>query len=195
MNRLNDSIWPAVLFFGTWWAVSYYDFFEHYAFFWTLGLWFTGWLAIRMLGGAAHRLGFRGWLLILQLAVGYGLFLQFVPRETITKLLLLWGVATPLVLIGSVWRRTYERFPLIRRVMKGAVFALTGAACVAVPALAWTNSADFLAELAAAGAASGSGGILLYYGWRLAEPALSGTYDARFGTQESFQQAGISDER
>ncbi len=43
-----------------------------------------------------HRLGMKGWLILLQLAVWYGLFLQFAPLHPRAAILLLWGVATPL---------------------------------------------------------------------------------------------------
>jgi len=195
MSRQSETVLPGFLFAGTWWTLGYYPFFEPYAFFWAAALSLVGYMAIRVLGGATHRLGFRGWLLILQLAIGYGLFLQFVPLDSITKILLLWGIATPLLLIGSAWRRVYDRFPSVDRLLNAIVCILGCVACAAVLILAWRSGGAFRPELVFNGIACVLGCTLLYYGWRLAEPLPSGKYDARFGTQDDFRHAGVSDER
>src|ERR1043166_8266552 len=70
MNR-NETIWPALVFFWAWWKLD--DLIGGYAFFGAIGLWFVGVIAIRTCSSAVHRLGFWGWVRLLELAGWYAL--------------------------------------------------------------------------------------------------------------------------
>jgi hypothetical protein len=194
-NRSNETIWPALLFIGTWWSLSYYEWFEQYAYLWTLALWLVGWLAIRMLSSTVHQLGFRGWVLLLEVAAWYALALWLVPLEPLTKILLLWGVATPLLFVGNVWRRTFERFPPVQGLMHGTLNLSAAVGLAAVPVCAWRVGPDFFAQLAQAVGMGAAACLFLYYGWRLAAPPPGAQFDARLGSMHSFRQRGMSDER
>jgi len=195
MNRHSEPIGAVLLFFGTWWALTYYPLFEDFAFLWTLALWSAGWVAIRMFSSTVHRLGFWGWVLLLEVAAWYVLAGWLAPLDGITKILLLWGVATPLLMIGNVWRRAYDRFPPVQGLMHGALIVFAAVALVAVHVLAWRLGPDFMMQMALAAAVSAAAAMLLYYGWRLGAPPPGGHYDARLGTMESFRRRGISHER
>jgi hypothetical protein len=194
-TRSNETIWPSLTFLWTWWRLTYYPFFEAFAFLWAIALWFVGWGAIRMFSSTVHNLGFWGWVRLFELATLYGLALWLAPFEAPTTILLLWGVATPLLFIGNVWRRAYDRFPPVQSVMHGALNLFAAAVLIAAPVFAWRMGPDFLPQLALSLGAASAGCLALYYGWRLAAAPPNGQFDARIGTMDSFRLRGMSDER
>lgn len=193
--RNNDSIWPGVLFFGLWWAFTHYPVFEAYAFLFALAYCYIGWAATRMFSSAVHQRGFWGWTLLLELGAWYALALWLAPFETMTTVLLLWGVATPLLFVGNVWRRAYDRFPPAQGFMGGVLSIVAIAGIGALPVIAWRIGPDFFWQLLATLAGAAATCLSLHYGWRLAAPPPSGQYDARTGTIASFRRRGISSER
>jgi hypothetical protein len=192
MNR-NETIWPALVFFWAWWKLD--ALIGGYAFFGAIGLWFVGVIAIRMCSSTVHRLGFWGWVRLLELAGWYALAFTAMPYEGPTSILLMWGVATPLLFVGNVWRRAYDRFPPIQGAMRGMVKLAAVLACIAVPVVPWWLGPSFMAQLGLVAGAAVAAAIFLFYGWRLAAPPPSGQYDARLGTFETFQRRGMSHER
>jgi hypothetical protein len=192
--QIRETIWPAVIFLTTWYALTNYSALEVWAYPGALVLWLVGVLAHRMASRAVFRLGERAWWLLVQLALWYGLFLFLAPIEGFGNALILWGIATPLVLASAVVRRLRERFPhaLDPAVERRWLLFLLGACLLAAalwrPLGFWHGSA--VAAISAVLAL-----IPLYYGWELAGDPPRGDRDARFGTEDSFRAAGMSDER
>jgi hypothetical protein len=195
MTTQNESKGPAILFLGTWWALSNDTPFSDYAFVTALLLMGVGWLAIRVLGNATCRLGGRGWLLILQLAVWFGLFLWFIPADPGLKILTLWGGAIPLLLLGVAWRHLYERFPRLHKHLDLVPYVIACAAFGLLPLICWLRGPGFWAGVAGAFMLCTLASIPLHYGWRLGAPLPRGGRDARFGSEEAYRAAGMSDER
>lgn len=195
MHRTNESILPSLLFLWAWWKLGDYPGLGADPFLWAVCLWFVGLIAVRMLSSAVHQRGFWGWVLILELATWYGVALWYGPLEPATRVLLLWGVATPLLFAGNVWRRAYERFPLLQGVMRFVVMLGVAGGLAAVPVFAWRSGPDLLPQLGWTVAEAAAVAVLLYYGWRLAAPSPSGQYDARIGSFETFKRRGVSGER
>jgi hypothetical protein len=194
-SRQNENIWPAVLFLWAWWKLSDYPRIGGYAVLVAIALWFVGWVAIRMFSGAVHRLGFWGWTLLLEVAAWYSAALWKAPFGTVDLIFLLWGVATPLLMVGHVWRRAHERFPALQGFMYVVLIVALMASVVTTPVLAWHGGPDFWPALIEAAGFAASGWLCLWYGWRLAAPPSSGEYDARLGSVDGFRRRGVSYER
>lgn len=195
MNNRSENIWPGVLFLWAWWKLSSYpQIGGGYAFLIAIALWFVGWIAIRMFSGAVHRLGFWGWTLLLEVTAWYSAALWKAPFDIVDLIFLLWGVGTPLLFVGYVWRRAGERFPPLQGFMHVMVLLALAASVVSTPVFAWRAGPDFWRELIEA-AGFAAGWLCLWYGWRLAAPPPSGQYDARLGTVDGFQRQGVSYER
>jgi hypothetical protein len=195
MNRANESIWPGLLFLWAWWRLSDYPQIGGYAFFCAIALWFVGWIAIRMFSGAVHRLGFWGWVMLFEVTGWYSLALSAAPLDAVTLIFLLWGVATPLLFAGNVWRRAHDRFPALQGAMRVVHIVALAASVVSTPVFAWQAGPEFLSQLMEASGFAAAGYLCLWYGWRLAAPSPSGEYDARLGSVDSFQRRGVSYER
>jgi hypothetical protein len=193
----NESKGPVILFFGTLLVLAYSEnqMLSEHAGEITLGLMLIGWLAIKMLGHATARLGKKAWLLILQLAVWYALFLWLVPADPNNKILILWGVGTLLGFAGAGARLIHERFPRVRAVMEGTSPRALALACITGALGSGLHGSGFWLGLFATLIACLLAAIPFYYGWHLAEPLPRGQHDARFGTGESYRKAGMSDER
>lgn len=190
----NEAVWPALIFFATWWAFTQYPALEPYGFPGALTLWFVGVIAVRMFSSTVHHQGFWGWILLLEITSWFTLAF-FAPLEPLTTVLLLWGVGTPLLFVGNVSRRAYDRFPPIQGLMGFMRYVAVGATVLAMPVTAWRLGASFWPALAQAGGFAAAGWLCLWYGWRLAAPPPSGQFDARLGTVESFRRRGLSHER
>jgi hypothetical protein len=59
----------------------------------------------------------------------------------------------------------------------------------------WWDGAALAGAIATAALVSGLIALPLYYGWHLAEPLPSKNRDARFGSGDTYREAGMSDER
>ena len=195
MSNRSEPIGEALLFLWAWWRLYQHPQIGGYAFFCALALWLVGWTAARMFSSAVHRQGFWGWMKMLEVAVWYGLALWLVPIDIVTTAFLLWGIATPLLFVGNIWRRVYERFLPIQVAMLAITRMSAIAGVVAVPFIAWQFGPDFPGQLALVSGVFAAGAGLLFYGWRLAGPPSGGQYDARLGSMEEFRQRGISHER
>jgi hypothetical protein len=195
MSRGAEPILPGLLFFAAIYKLSEYPLIGGAALLIGLALWFVGWLAIRMFSSTVHQLGFWGWVRLLEVAVWCVGALYLVPLTEVTTFFLLWGVATPLMFVGNVWRRAYERFPPIQFLMRGLLVLIAVLTAAAAPVAAWRYSGIVIAEPLLV--LSGVLGTLLslFYGWRLAAPAPTGQYDARVGSFEAFKRRGVSGER
>jgi hypothetical protein len=194
-SRQNESILPSLLFVWAWWKLSDYPHVGGYAFFAAIALWFVGWIAIRMFSSAVHRLGFWGWVLLIEVTAWYSAALWKAPVHTVDLIFLLWGVATPLLFAGHVWRRGHARFPRLQGVMHVMAVLALAASFVSTPVFAWQAGPDLGPQFLAAVGFAASGWLCLWYGWRLAAPPPSGEYDARLGTVDGFQRRGVSYER
>ena len=112
--------------------------------------------------------------------------------------LLLWGVATPLLFVGAVWRRAYEGFPAIQ--CKASDNVRSGAAGdrrVGIALFAWMAwiAPAFALALAFVGTAL-SGNPASTTAGVSAGPLQRRENDARFGYVEaSTTGRGVSDER
>lgn len=190
----SETIWPALIFLTTWYALTNYPALEIWAYPGALLLWLVGVLAHRMASRAVFRLGERAWWLLAQLVFWYALFLFLAPLEGFGNALVLWGIATPLMLVSAVIRRLRQRFPhAIDSAMQRRWLVFLPGVCLLAAALwrplgLWHGSATaaIIAVLAI---------IPLYYGWELAGDPPRGDRDARFGSEDSFRAAGMSDER
>jgi len=193
-TRSNETIWPALIFLWTWWAFTQYPALEAYGYPGAIVLWFVGMIAARTFSSTVHLQGFWGWVLLLEVAGWYALAF-FAPLHPVSIILILWGVATPLLFVGNVWRRTHERFPPIHGLLTVTRYLMAAATVVAVPVAAWRFAPGFWLGLAQASCFAAAGWLCLWYGWRLAAPPPAGQYDARLGSAESFRQRGFSHER
>jgi hypothetical protein len=194
MNRSNETIWPVLIFLGTWWALSTTRL-ENYAFILAIVLWFVGRSAIKLAGQAVFRLGMRAWWLLGQVAATFAIFLCAVPAEPLHALLVVWGIAVPLVMAGGAAGLLYERFPQARATFHiGAQYAL-GLTLLLAPFLAWATGFGVLESRAGNLLVAALAAASLYFGWRLAERPARGAHDAHFGNAGDYRQAGMSDER
>lgn len=194
-SRQNESILPGLLFLWAWWKLSDYPQIGGYAFFCALALWYVGWIAVRMFSSAVHRLSFWGWTLLLEVTAWYSAALWKAPFDIVDLIFLLWGVATPLLFVGYVWRRAGERFPPLQGFMHVMAILALAASVVSTPVLAWHTGPDFWRELIEAAAFAAAGWLCLWYGRRLAAPPPSGQYDAQLGSVDGFRRRGVSYER
>lgn len=195
MSTHGESKGPTILFLVIWYVAAHQPSLEDYAFVYALLLMLIGWLAIRMAGNAISRLGSRAWLLLLQVAVWFGLFLWFIPAGGDIKVLILWGVGLPLLFAGGLAHLAYARFPKYQNRLD----ALPRIACVAIlataPLVSWYSGHGFWTGFWVAALHIIFASIPLYYGWQLGERLSRGDRDARFGTDEDYRAAGMSDER
>ena len=195
MNARNESLLPALIFLWTWWTLSNFNLIGDYALFVAILLWLIGVLAQRMAGNALFRLKGKAWGWLLQLALWYAAFLWLSPLQTSDKILLLWGVATPLAMAGGACRWAYDRYPLLEPVFKsGPIVPPAALTFVLMAVFAWWAGNGLTTGLIVAALTSAFATIPLYYGWKLASPLPRGPRDARFGTEDSFRTAGMSDE-
>lgn len=194
-SRQNESILPGLLFLWAWWKLHDYAWIGGWAFVAALALWFVGWIATRMFSGAVHRLGFWGWMLVLEVAAWYIAALWKAPVDIVHLIFLLWGVATPMLFAGHVWRQAHERFTALQGFLRGAVILAMVATVASTPVFAWRAGPDFWGELIEAAGFTGAWWLCLWYGWRLAAPPPGSQFDARLGTVEGFGRRGVSYER
>ncbi len=195
MSRQSESVLPGIIFIATIWAVVTYTQFQLSAYFIAIALWFIGMGAVRFVSRSHFRLGYKAWLLTLQVAVWFTLFLSFFPDDLPPKILILWGIAVPLVFVGAGVRWLHERFGEWWAKLEAAA-APAGFACVAVvTAICWIAGIGFWAALFKTLATGAMATIPLYYGWQFGQPLPRGERDARFGSEDAFRDAGMSDER
>ncbi len=194
MRPSNETIWPAVIFIGTWWALSTTRL-EHYAFVLAIVLWLVGRGAIKLAGQAVFRLGMRAWWLLLQLAGCFALFLGVTPGQAHLKILVVWGIAVPLVMSAGGARLLYDRFPQAHAVWRSGAPYVLGIALLLAPFLSWATGFGVLDSRVANLLVTTLAGASLVYGWHLAGQPMSGAHDARFGSADDYRQAGMSDER
>src|ERR1051325_1909295 len=192
--RSNEALWPALVFLWTWWAFTQYPALKPYGFFGAIVLWFVGVVATRMFSSTVHLQGFWGWVLLLEVAGWYALAF-FGPLDAVSVILILWGVATPLLFVGNVWRRAHDRFPPIHGLMRFVRYGSVIATVAVAPVVAWRFGRGFWLTLAEASGFAAAGWLCLWYGWRLAALPQSGEYDARLGPLDSFRRRGFSHER
>jgi hypothetical protein len=195
MSAQSESKGPTILFLIIWYVVAHQPSLEDYAFAYALLLMLIGWLAIRMGTRAIYRLGRRAGFLMLQVAVWFGLFLLFIPAAGDVKVLTVWGVGLPLLFAGGLAHLAYARFPKYQNRLD----AVPRIACVAIlataPLVSWYIGHGFWTGFWVAALHIIFAAIPLYYGWQLGEPLPRGDRDARFGTDEDYRAAGMSDER
>ena len=195
-KQSNESILPAVLLFGTWYALATYTSIPvGPAFVCSVAILCAGWLALRMGSASVYRLGPKAWKLMLQLASWCALFLWAAPLQPVQKGLLLWGIALPLAVIGGAWRQLFERVPRLQGWMVWLPRSVLSASFVHLLLFHWSRDAGVLYAVGAAAITCGLAAVPLYYGWLLGEPLLRGERDARFGTGDTYRAAGMSDER
>lgn len=185
----------AVIVVGAWWALAEYPLFADNAFVLAIILWFVGKGVLRMFSSSMSRLGARGWWLILQLIAWCALYWWWDTKDAVAKILLLWGVGTPLLFLGALWRLGHDRFPILQRgfvVLPRMLLLMLHAGWTV---WYWFGGAGLIDVLVGAAVSSLEVAVPLYYGWRLAEPLPRKVHDARFGSREGFRTAGLSDER
>lgn len=186
MSRPNDTIWPAVIFVGAWWALGTTRL-ENHALLLAFALWFVGRAAIKLAGQAVFRLGMRAWWLLLQLAACYVLFLGLATAEWHHKILAIWGIGLPLVMAGGGARLAYERFPEVRVLFqRGALYAL-GITLLLAPFLLWITGFEMFESRVANLLVAMLAAVSLYYGWLLAALPAHGGHDARFGSAGDYR--------
>jgi hypothetical protein len=195
MSAASESKGPVILFLITWYAVAKHTWFESYSFIVALLLMLIGWLGIKAAGNAIARLRWKAWLLLLQVAAWFVLFLFFAPPAPNIKVLILWGVGIPLLFTGGLARRVYERFPQFREEFDAAPIWVSLVFIIAGSVASWFQGYGFWMGFWGALAFTALASVPLYYGWRLAEPLARGKRDARLGSQEGYRAAGKSDER
>lgn len=152
------------------------------------------WLGTRLASTAVYRLGWSGKWFLLQLAIWFGVFLYLVQAPPGTKVLLLWGIAIPLVILGGLWRAACARFERLHRIHSASARILLPLVFGYLSLGFWmANWPLWRAPLAAVTVGS-LALIPLYYGWQLGAPRPRGVHDARFGSEDSYHRAGMSDE-
>jgi hypothetical protein len=195
MQARQESVLPGLLFLGAWWGFAEYTSFGGYSFFAALALWPVGWMSVSLAGRAIHRLGGMGWSLLLQLLTLGAVFVACVPASNIIPSLLAIGIiGLPLVLAGAAWRGIYDRLPkhaaLLGRITDVSFYGSIGLgpAVYALQGPAKLDAIPFFLMIAMAS-------VPLFYGWMLGQQPRGGERDARFGTEEAYRTAGMSDER
>jgi hypothetical protein len=194
METNHESKGPAVLFLGAWWILSDYAPLAEHAFITAIALMVILWLAVKFAGRVVFRLGRDGWFLIAQVAVWFGLFLWFVPAGAITKILLLWGLGIPLIFVGAGARALGHASPKILTVLESGLRYGLPVLCIVTALVASAQGYGFLPGLFGALVVCALSAIPLYYGWRAGEPCPCGERDARFGSEEDYRKAGVSDD-
>jgi hypothetical protein len=195
MSAQSESKGPVILFCILWWVLAHEPDYESHAFLYALALMLIGWLAIRLAGNGYSRLGKRAVFLMLQVAGWFFLFLSFAPGRPNLKLLAIWGFGIPLVFAGAAARLTHDRFPKIQKRPDEVLGVLFGTALTFGTLGQWEAGYGFWASLWRTIVVIIFSLIPLYYGWRLGEPVPRGERDARFGSQDDYRAAGMSDER
>jgi len=194
MNRSNENIWPALIFFATWWALST-TWLTNYAFVFAIVLWLVGRAAIKLAGQAVFRLGMRAWWLLMQLAAIFALFFGIVPAEPHHAILVVWGIGLPLVMASGAARLLYERFSQARAMMQTSALYALGLTLLLVPFLSWATGFGVLDSRSGNLLVAALAATSVFYGWRLAERPMSGAQNAHFGSAGDYRRAGMSDER
>ncbi len=194
METNHESKGPAILFLGAWWVLSDYSPLSDHAFFVSIFLMGILWLAIKFAGQAVFRLGRDGWFLIAQVVVWFGLFLWFAPADAVTKIVLVWGIGIPLIFVGAGARRLGHSYPTMLAILETGLRYGLPALCIVVALIASAQGHGFVPGLFGALVVCALSAIPLYYGWQFAEPRPRGERDARFGTEEDYRKAGVSDD-
>jgi hypothetical protein len=195
MSAQNESKGPTILFLVVWWVLAHEARYEDHDFLYALLLMVIGWLAIRMAGNAVCRLGWRAWLLLLQVALWFGLYVWFMPEAWYLNALTLWGVGIPLLFTGAALRLVYEGFPQYER---GLALILRGLCILFLifgPFVWWDAFGGVRGGFWETSLQIIFAAISLTYGWKLAKPVPHGERDARFGSLEDYRVAGMSDDR
>jgi hypothetical protein len=195
MSGQNESPRSVILFCIVWWMLAHEPEYEDHALLYALLLMLIGWLAIRMAGHAYSRLGRRAVLLTLQVVGWFFLFVIFVPGRVGHKLLALWGYGIPLMFVGAAARLAHDRFPRIQKRWQDVLQGLLGTTLIWGTLGQWDAGYGFWASLSRTILIISFATIPAYYGWRLGEGLPRGERDARFGSQDDYRAAGMSDER
>jgi hypothetical protein len=195
MSGQTESKGPVILFCIVWWALAHEPDYEDHSFVYAVLLMLIGWLAIRMAGHAYSRLGKRAALLMLQVAGWFFLFVTFAPGRPGLKLLAVWAYGLPLLFAGGAARLVYERCPILRKEFDKVPGGLCAIGLIFGPFAHWETSGGYWGGLWQTAVEIIFASIPLYYGWRFGEPVPRGERDARFGSQDDYRAAGMSDER
>jgi hypothetical protein len=194
MQTNQENMGPGVLFLGAWWTLSEYPPLSDYAFITAVALMVILWLAVKFAGRAVFRLGRDGWFLIAQVAAWFGLFLWFVPAGVVSKILLVWCMGIPLIFIGAGARALGNAYPKVSTGLETGLRYGLPALCIVIALVSSAQGSGFLTGLFGALIVCALSTIPLYYGWQFAEPRPRGERDARFGTEDDYRTAGVSDD-
>ena len=195
MNRSSESALPGLAFIATIWALAEYTPFDIWSYPIAIAMFVMALAAYRSLGRAHLRLGAAGWSLTGQVAAWFLLFVLFFPAPLPLKILIVWGIGVPLVYMGAAARYLWERFPACRGMSEKALMPAVCASAIVATFLGWMRDFGLAASFFGALAIGAMAMIPLYYGWEYAKPLQSDERDARFGTEDGFRRAGMSDER
>lgn len=153
-------------------------------------LWVIAWLGARMASSAISRLGGKAWSLLIQLGLLFAAFIWLAPGGYGLKLLVVWGIAVPLVFMGAIGRRLHalcEGCPKsVSRWARDLVLACGAAVFI---------YACFVEGLYMAVIGAGLLSLAIvpaFYGWLLAETPVLLRRDARFGNELEFNSAGVA---
>jgi hypothetical protein len=195
MNARNESRGGTILFLGTWFVLGDNTELGGYSFLAAIALMGIGWLALRVMGRAVSLQGARGWWLIAAMVALAALFLWLMPAVPMKKVFVLWAFVLPLIVTGATCAWLGGRFVRLKGAMMRAPFVLLplGIAAgmlasdyVGYP-MVW-NEWTFVGTALLAS-------VALAFGVALGATEPRENHDARFGTEDQFQQAGMSDER
>jgi hypothetical protein len=194
MNQRADARGGTILFFGTWVLLWNYTSLAEWALGAALALMAVGWLGLRIMGRAVSMQGAKGWWVV-AMAVGVALFLWLMPVFWVKKLFVLWAFVLPILIVGAACGWMRARFGWLRWTMRGAplvvvplsVFVGIRTSHQLGHPMVW-DEWTFLWTVLAASVAFAAGLVL-------GEGERRETHDARFGTEDQFRHAGMSDER
>lgn len=155
-----------------------------------------GWFALRMLGQAIGLLGPSNVGLLLQAGLWAALFWWFAPLSLRAQPVIFEiGIVVMLIVAGGAARHQFERQH--ERFGDAMWRAHSGAVVVAILASLFLLMAA-LRHFGSVWPLVGFGLLLLLpfgFGWRMKLPASRARADAKVGDQETFRDAGLSEER
>ena len=154
-------------------------------------LWLIAWLTIRVVGDAITRLETKAWQVVAQLGGLFGVWLWLGPPALGVRILVVWGIGLPLVLIGTGARYLHDCVTARHTPVGTYLLKISGAFFVAIPAVVWWDGSDIFEGVIVAAAFS-VGLVPFFFGWQLGERARPDDRDARFADQDDFRRSGVS---
>jgi hypothetical protein len=154
-------------------------------------LWGIAWLATRMIRNAYTRLGSKAGMPMLQLIIGFAVYVWLAPFPVSKNLLTVWGIGLPVVLLGISARTAHgwltDRRPKLWMLLRkfSVVLFLT------VPLVSWWADEGLLSGVWQAFLLS-LALLPFYYGWQLGERPGPDDRDARFADPDHFRRSGAS---